>query len=94
MIIGLLGALSTSYMGTQAQAAGAKRDYQGILGRADRLVILTLAPIIQFVLIYVGITQYGLAEYEFTFFEYVMLYFAIAGNITAVQRAVNTWRRI
>jgi len=92
--LGLLGVLLASYMGTQAQAVGAKRDYRGILGRADRLVILTLTPIISFVLIYMGITQFGLAGYEFTFFEYVMLYFAIAGNITAVQRAVSTWKRI
>ncbi|MCK5548196.1 MAG: CDP-alcohol phosphatidyltransferase family protein [Thermoplasmata archaeon] len=92
--LGLLGVLLASYMGTQAQAIGVKRDYHGILGRADRLVILTLTPLIQYFLIYWGFAQFGIAGYEFTFFEYVMLYFAVAGNITAIQRGVKTWRRI
>ncbi len=93
-LLGLLGVLLASYMGTQAQALGVTRDYHGILGRADRLVILTLAPIIMFFMILGGVNQFGLAGYEFTFFEYVMLYFAIAGNITAVQRAAKTWKKI
>ena len=37
-----------SYMGTQAQAIGAGRDYAGLLGRADRLVVLTIIPVIQY----------------------------------------------
>ncbi|MEE9173606.1 MAG: CDP-alcohol phosphatidyltransferase family protein, partial [Thermoplasmata archaeon] len=38
--LGLLGVLLTSYLGTQAQAVGIGRLYGGLLGRADRLVIL------------------------------------------------------
>ena len=44
----LLGVLLLSYMGTQAQALGAGRVYSGLLGRADRLVLLMAVPVIQF----------------------------------------------
>ena len=44
----LLGVLLLSYMGTQAQAVGAGRVYSGLLGRADRLVLLMAVPVIQF----------------------------------------------
>ena len=36
----MTGVLMSSYLGTQAQAVGLKRNYGGILGRADRLVLL------------------------------------------------------
>jgi archaetidylinositol phosphate synthase len=73
---------------------GLKRKCHGILGRADRLVILTLTPIIYFALLQLGFSRFGISGYEFTFFEYVMIYFAIAGNITAIQRAISSWRKI
>ena len=44
----IIGILMLSYMGTQAQAVGAGREYAGLLGRADRLVVLVLVPIIQY----------------------------------------------
>ena len=49
-LLAIVGILLTSYMGTQAQAVGYKRDYSGLMGRADRLVILIVAPIIQHIL--------------------------------------------
>ena len=44
-LLGLTGVLMTSYLGTQTQAVGIKRNYGGILGRADRLVMLILAQV-------------------------------------------------
>ncbi|HHO57421.1 MAG TPA: CDP-alcohol phosphatidyltransferase family protein, partial [Thermoplasmatales archaeon] len=38
-----------SYLGTQAQAMGYKRVYTRILGRDDRIVIITFALLIQFI---------------------------------------------
>ena len=46
-ILAIIGVLLTSYMGTQCQAIGAGRLYSGLLGRADRVVLLTLDPIVQ-----------------------------------------------
>ena len=44
----LLGVLLLSYMGTQAQAMEAGRVYSGLLGRADRLILLMAVPVIQY----------------------------------------------
>lgn len=91
-LLAIVGVLLTSYMGTQAQAIGYKRDYSGLLGRADRLVLLMIAPIIQLVLLYY--TGSGLLLRLFLL-EWVLLYFAVMGNITAIQRFYSTlsWLR-
>jgi archaetidylinositol phosphate synthase len=81
----------TSYMGTQAQALGVGRDYSGVLGRADRLVLLLFAPLIQYVILF----QYtdGSVPWlmNFTFLEIIMIWFFIAGNVTALHRARRIW---
>lgn len=89
-LLAMLGVILASYMGTQAQALGCGRDYGGILGRADRLVILTIVPLIQFLvtLLFNG------KIWIFTPMEYAMIWFAIAGHITAIQRGLRTWDRL
>ena len=92
-MVALIGVLLTSYMGTQAQAVGAPRLYSGLLGRADRVVLLTLFPIIQFVMS--SFTDYGIlyvGGFGISWLEIMMLYFAIIGNFTAIQRAITTWK--
>ena len=92
-MVALIGVLLTSYMGTQAQAVGAPRLYSGLLGRADRVVLLTLFPIIQFVMS--SFTGYGIlyvGGFGISWLEIMMLYFAIIGNFTAIQRAITTWK--
>lgn len=82
----MIGMLLTSYMGTQSQAVGMKRLYAGLLGRADRLAILIFAPIIQHILLQLNIPSL----FEFTILEWVLIYLAIIGNLTAVQRFITT----
>lgn len=84
----LVGMFLTSYMGTQAQAVGYKRVYGGILGRADRLVLLIFIPIIQYMLIQIDMSFI----YGFSLIEWAMIYLSIMGNITAIQRFVSTLR--
>ncbi len=88
----LVGVLLTSYMGTQAQAVGAPRLYAGLLGRADRVILNTLFPIIQFVMLALGYGAIEWGVYSVSWMEVMILYFAIMGNFTAVQRAIITWR--
>lgn len=91
-MVALVGVLLTSYMGTQAQAVGAPRLYAGLLGRADRVVLMTLFPIIQYIM--TTFTEYGLltvGSITLSWMELMILYFAIMGNTTAIQRAVVTW---
>ncbi len=94
-MIAILGVLLLSYMGTQAQAVGCKREYGGILGRADRLILLIIVPIVQFIfLIFIPDGKIGVYNMRFTILEYMMIWFAIAGNITAIQRIFSTWKKL
>ena len=81
-LVALVGVLLTSYLGTQAQAVGLKRKYEGFLTRADRLTLLILAPLIQFVLLFLDMSH----PLNHSFLEWVMISFAILGNATAIQR--------
>jgi archaetidylinositol phosphate synthase len=88
--LALIGILLTSYMGTQSQAIGYKRNYAGILGRADRLVLLMIMPILQHIILHYNIYL----PLNLTLLEWVLIYFAIMGNITAIQRFYYTLKHI
>jgi len=85
-LLAIVGMLLTSYMGTQAQAIGYKRNYSGLLGRADRLVLLIFIPIIQHILL---IYEYN-TIFTLYLIEWVLIYFAVVGNITSIQRFIFT----
>jgi archaetidylinositol phosphate synthase len=87
-LLAVIGVLLTSYMGTQAQAIGYKRDYSGLLGRADRLALLIVFPIIQHIALHSAL----LLPWNITIMELVIVYFAVVGNITAIQRFYITLR--
>jgi len=94
-ILALIGVLMTSYMGTQCQAIGAGRLYSGLLGRADRVVLLFLAPFLQ--MAFMVLTADGrlvLGPVSLSAFELIMLWFAVVGNLTAVQRALRIWKMV
>ena len=93
-MLALIGVLLTSYMGTQAQAIGAPRLYAGLLGRADRVVLSTLFPLIQYIMIQLGYGTLDIAGFSITWMEIMMLWFAVVGNLTAIQRAIITWRNL
>ena len=80
----LLGVLLLSYMGTQAQALGASRVYSGLLGRADRLVLLMAVPVIQF--FFVAPIE---GEYLITWMAYT---FAIVCSGSALLRFWLVWK--
>ena len=93
-LLAIIGVLLTSYMGTQAQAVGAGRDYRGILGRADRLVILVVATILQAGFDPNSIRDLGIEPVRYSILGWAMVLFAVLGNLTAIQRAVSTWRQL
>ncbi|KQM10548.1 phosphatidylglycerophosphate synthase [Methanomassiliicoccales archaeon RumEn M2] len=92
--LALVGVLLTSYMGTQAQAVGAPRLYAGLLGRADRVVLSTIFPIIQYVMIVLGYGSVTVSGITVTWLEIMVIYFAVVGNLTAIQRAIVTWNNM
>ena len=100
-MVAIVGTLLTSYMGTQAQAVGAPRLYAGLLGRADRVVLTTLFPILQYIFLFVAggdfasfAFEIGGTAFDITWMEIMMLWFAVVGNITAIQRAIITWNNM
>ncbi|MDD1767004.1 MAG: CDP-alcohol phosphatidyltransferase family protein [Methanomassiliicoccales archaeon] len=93
-ILALLGVLLTSYMGTQAQAVGAGRLYRGLLGRADRVVLMCVIPLIQWAVMFFGDGRIDFGPISLSVFELMMLWFGIVGNLTAIQRAVEVWKKI
>lgn len=90
--LALLGVLLTSYMGTQAQAVGQGRRYAGLLGRADRLVLLFVGGLVQLLVSPEGTVVWGIEPILFEPLEWTMIVFAVLGHATAVQRALATWR--
>ncbi len=85
-VFALTGVLMASYLGTQAQAVGVGRIYGGLLGRADRLVLLIIAGIIDLTLkpSLGGIGVMGV----------LLVIFGLLGHLTAIQRFIYVWKRI
>lgn len=85
-IVILTGVLLASYLGTQAQAVGVGRNYGGIMGRADRLVILVLATSVN-----IAYTPaFGLLGYNYSILGWALILIGVASHITALQRIWRT----
>lgn len=84
-IIAVAGTLLTSYMGTQAQAVGLKRNYGGILGRADRMVLLLIMPLATILWEVKGYPQ-PWQPWAPSLLDLMMVYFAVLGVFTTLQR--------
>ncbi len=91
-LLAIIGVLLTSYMGTQAQAVGQGRRYAGLLGRADRLVLLGIGDLLQLLAAPSGGVLWGVGPVSFAPLEWIMVLFAVLANATAIQRAVGIWR--
>jgi len=85
-VFALTGVLMASYLGTQAQAVGVGRYYGGVLGRADRLVLILAVGIIGLVF---PISICGL-----TWLGWLLVLFGIFGHFTAFQRFAYVWRKV
>ena len=89
-LLAIIGIMLTSYMGVQSQALGLMRNYSGIMGRADRLVLMLVFILIQFFfrfnVIFSGIL--------ITPIDVLLIIFAIAGNVTAVQRFYGSYQAL
>ena len=90
----IIGILMLSYMGTQAQAVGAGREYAGLLGRADRLVVLVLVPIIQYIG-YQDWNQYFSEGYlDWNYMTLMCYAFAIVCTLSAFYRFNKIWTEL
>jgi len=92
-LFAVIGVLLASYMGTQAQALGLGREYRGILGRADRIAVLVIVSIAQYAL-EIGDSNLAADIFDYSLMSWMMVYFGLAGNITALQRARLIWKSL
>jgi len=82
--LAVTGVLMTSYLGTQIQAVGLGRAYGGLVGRADRLVLITIAGLVAAVVTGPVVAGYGVIEI-------LLVFFAAIGHLTALQRFWGAW---
>ena len=82
--LAVTGVLMTSYLGTQIQAVGLGRAYGGLVGRADRLVLIAIAGFVAAVLTGPVVAGYGVIEL-------LLVFFAVIGHLTAFQRFWGAW---
>ncbi len=85
-IFAVMGILLTSYLGTQAQALRLGRLYGGIMGRADRLVLILIATVAN------ALFPRDLAGLSILGWAVVLI--TAASHLTALQRIVLIWRRL
>lgn len=85
-VIAITGVLLTSYLGTQAQAVRVERYYGGIMGRADRLVLIILAGIAN--------AFYPQKILYYSLLGWSIVVIAITSHITALQRIHHIWNRL
>lgn len=80
------GVFMTSYLGTQAEAVGLEREYGGLLGRADRLVVIGLVTAVA-AAVRLDVRGLGLVGF-------LLVVLAVVGHLTAVQRLVSSLRAL
>jgi archaetidylinositol phosphate synthase len=84
------GVLMTSYLGTQAQAVGLDRVYGGLVGRADRLVlVVVVTALAPFLPVAVGPAGVALSPVG-----WLLVFFAVIGHFTALQRFYHAMRAL
>lgn len=80
--LAIVAVLLVSFLGTQSQASGGVRVEGGILGRAERHVLLILIPYVQIVSDAVGVPYWG----RFTPVEWLLVVLVVFGHATAFYR--------
>lgn len=84
-LLAIVGVLMTSYLGTQAQALGVGRNYRGLLGRADRLVLIFFVALLSII--------FPENLIWFPLLGWMMVFVALASNFTALQRFYRVYHQ-
>ncbi|TGC10903.1 CDP-alcohol phosphatidyltransferase family protein [Methanolobus halotolerans] len=85
-VAAIVGVQITSYLGTQAQALNLGRYYGGIIGRADRLILVMLASFIYAI--------YPAEVYGLSSLGWVIIIIGVGSHITAFQRISHIWKQL
>ena len=85
-VVAIVGVQLTSYLGTQAQALNLGRYYGGIMGKADRLVVVILAAF--------GNFAFSSPIAGFPILGWAVILIAVTSHITAIQRILYIWKKL
>jgi len=95
-VIALGSVMIASYMGTQSQALGLKRDYGGILGRAERMILLMIFLLLAYIIetsVAGGSGRILVSDgLWLSVLDVMLLVFIVLANLTTVQRFRRIWR--
>jgi len=83
-VLALVGSLLVSYARARAEAAGVSQLGVGLAERPERLVIIMVATILQYLSL-LGVTLW---------LEYGVIIVALLAHITVVQRAISAYRSL
>lgn len=90
-LLGMLGMASmflVSYTGMLAKAIGVNWQHHGPLGKVERLILIMIFSILQ----YLSLTGKIHNIYNFTYFEWLMVVFVVLGQITVLNRLIGQLR--
>ncbi|HUW42664.1 MAG TPA: CDP-alcohol phosphatidyltransferase family protein [Thermoplasmata archaeon] len=96
-LIALGSVMIASYMGTQSQALGMKRDYGGILGRAERMVLLMIFLPVQYVSVMYYMSNPHImvvSDFGISVLDVLLVILIVASTVTALQRLLRMWRAL
>ncbi|RXA21320.1 CDP-alcohol phosphatidyltransferase family protein [Methanosarcina sp. MSH10X1] len=85
-VAAIVGVQLTSYLGTQAQALNLGRYYGGIMGRADRLIVIILSAF--------GNFAFSMPIAGFSILGWAVILIAVTSHITAIQRILYIWKKL
>lgn len=91
--VSVIFVLLSSYMGTQSQAVGAGRNYSGIMGRADRMVLMMFVLPFQFILrAFFDASGIMIMGRNIIPMEVLMGILLVGGALTTFTRGYSTFR--
>lgn len=95
--IGVTAAISVllvSYTGMLGKAIGVNWQHQGPLGKVERLILIMLVALFQFIFTASGHKTFIFFSYRTSIFELLMFYFIIGSQLTVFNRLRGMLREI
>lgn len=93
-IIGLSSMILVSYTGMMGKALGVEWQHHGPLGKVERLIIIMIFSLLQYLALTGKISSVSFFNHNLTYFELCMVAFAILGQITVFNRLKGQLKQI
>ena len=84
--------LLVSYVGILGKAVGAGRQYGGLMRKPDRMVVVMIACVAQYILQRTGVVLPEVLRYQFTAFDWGSIVIIVLGTYTILFRLRSIFR--